>query len=130
MKHQPFGNTGLSVSGLGFGGAPIGFLKTDRRRVARVLNLLLDSGVNLIDTAASYKGSEQMIADTIGARRDQFVLVSKCGGPLDDINEPEWTPRLIEKTVDRSLRNLRTDRIDVMLLHSCGRDVLERGDCL
>jgi len=130
MTHHPFGNTGLSVSALGFGGAPIGFLKTDRDHAGRVLNLLLDHGVNLIDTGASYQGSEELIAETIGHRRDAFVLVSKCGGKLDDVDEPEWTPRMIARTVDRSLRNLKTDRLDVMLLHSCGKDALERGDCL
>lgn len=130
MTHQPFGKTGPSVSPLGFGGAPIGYLQTDRERVGKVLNLLLDSGVNLIDTAASYKGSEEAIAETIGKRRGEFVLVSKCGGALDDIDEPAWTPGLITRTVDRSLKRLKTDRLDVMLLHSCGRDVLERGDCL
>src|SRR5207302_1651275 len=48
MTKRPFGKTGLSVSPLGFGAAPIGYLQTDQDRVARILNLLLDSGVNLI----------------------------------------------------------------------------------
>ena len=59
MRKVTFGKTGLQVSVLGFGAAPIGYLDTDRQRVARVLNLLLDSGVNLIDTAASYPGAEE-----------------------------------------------------------------------
>src|SRR5205809_4390802 len=130
MENRTFGRTNLSVSVLGFGGAPIGYLNTDRQRVSRVLTLLLDGGVNLIDTAASYHGSEELIAETIGNRRDQFVLVSKCGGKLDDIDAPAWSPQLITQTVDRSLRRLKTDRIDVMLLHTCGMEVLEKGDAL
>ena len=67
MRKLPFGKTSLPVSPLGFGAAPIGYLDTDRQRVARILNLLLDAGVNLIDTAANYPGSEEAIADTVGA---------------------------------------------------------------
>src|SRR5215212_523907 len=79
MKKIPFGRTGLDVSVLGYGAAPIGYLATEQEKVTRILNLLLDQGVNLIDTAASYKGSEEMIAKAIGHRRSEFVLVSKCG---------------------------------------------------
>src|SRR4051812_43379373 len=79
MKTHPFGRTGFNVSVLGFGSAPVGYLKTDQDRAGQVMNQLLDAGVNLIDTAASYPGSEELIARTIGHRRDQFVLVSKCG---------------------------------------------------
>jgi aryl-alcohol dehydrogenase-like predicted oxidoreductase len=53
MNKVTFGRTGLSASPLGFGAAPIGYLDTDRQRVARILNLLLDAGVNLVDTAAN-----------------------------------------------------------------------------
>ena len=79
MDKVPFGRTGLHVSPLGFGAAPIGYLKTDRDRVAAILNLLLDAGVNLIDTAANYEGSEEVIGEAVGHRRGEFVLVSKCG---------------------------------------------------
>jgi aryl-alcohol dehydrogenase-like predicted oxidoreductase len=130
MQKRPFGKTGLSVSVLGFGGAPIGFLKTDRDRVADILRFLLDQGVNLIDTAASYQGSEELIADTIGSRREQFVLVSKCGQKVQGVEGEDWSPGLIAQTVDRSLRRLKTDRLDVMLLHSCSLDVLQRGEAL
>ena len=130
MEKRPFGKTGLSISVLGFGGAPIGFLKTDRDRVAEILRYLLDHGVNLIDTAASYQGSEELIADTIGPRREQFVLVSKCGQKVPGVEGEDWSAALIAKTVDRSLQRLRTDRLDVMLLHSCGLDVLQRGEAL
>jgi aryl-alcohol dehydrogenase-like predicted oxidoreductase len=130
MQNRPFGRTGLTVSPLGFGGAPIGLLETERGRVAAILNGLLDAGVNLIDTAAGYRGSEEFIADTIGRRRDQYVLVSKCGNKVEGIDAEPWSAALVSQTVDRSLRRLKTDRLDVMLLHSCGRDVLERGEAM
>ena len=58
MEQQAFGDTGLSVSPLGFGGSPFAFLGTEQERVSTILNLLLDAGVNVIDTAAMYPGSE------------------------------------------------------------------------
>jgi len=130
MEKRTFGRTGLSVSVLGFGGAPIGYLKTDRDRVSTILNFLLDRGVNLIDTAASYPGSEEVIAETIGHRRDQFVLVSKCGQKVEGVSGEDWSPQIIAQTVDRSLKRLKTDRLDVMLLHSCKLEVLEKGDAV
>ncbi len=128
MTKHPFGNTGFDVSPLGFGSAPIGYLGADQARASAILNLMLDSGVNLIDTAASYPGSEALIATAIGHRRGEFVLVSKCGGKLPDLpDEKMWSPTLIAKTVDRSLANLRTDHLDVMLLHSCDLKTLRDG---
>ena len=130
MEKRRFGRTGLDVSVLGFGGAPVGMLATDEARVGEILNGLLDAGVNLIDTAAMYLGSEEAIGRTVGHRRDEYVLVSKCGTAVSDIDAEEWTPELVTATVDRALGRLRTDRLDVMLLHSCDMDVLERGDAL
>jgi aryl-alcohol dehydrogenase-like predicted oxidoreductase len=130
MRKVTFGKTGLAVSVLGFGAAPIGYLDTDRQRVARILNLLLDSGVNLIDTAANYPGAEEAIAATVGGRRDQFVVVSKCGTKLPDLDEPAWSAANVTKTVERSLRRLNTDRLDVMLLHSCDQGTLRKGEAL
>ena len=127
MDKHPFGGTGFDVSVLGFGSAPIGYLNAEQDAASAILNLMLDSGVNLIDTAASYPGSEQLIQKAIGHRRGEFVLVSKCGGKLPDIAEPAWSPTLISQTVDRSLQNLGTDHLDVMLLHSCDLNKLKSG---
>src|SRR5437870_5129339 len=130
MRKVRFGKTGLDVSVLGFGAAPIGYLETERGRVATILNFLLDAGVNLIDTASNYPGAEEAIADTVGRRRGEYVLVSKCGPKLADQDERAWSAELIGKTVDRSLRQLRTDRLDVMLLHSCALKTLQKGEAL
>ena len=65
MERRTLGKTGLQISPLGFGGAPVGFLETEQEAVATILNELLDQGVNLIDTAARYDGSEEMIGKTI-----------------------------------------------------------------
>jgi aryl-alcohol dehydrogenase-like predicted oxidoreductase len=130
IERTIFGKTGLSVSRLGFGAGPIGYLKTDQERAGKILHLLLDSGVNLLDTAASYEGSETLIGNAVSSRREQYVLVSKCGRPVPDVNGEAWSAELILGTVDRSLRNLKTDHLDVMLLHSCDMDVLEKGEAM
>ena len=130
MELRGFGKTGFEVSALGFGGAPIGFLETDRRQVAELLNTLLDRGVNLIDTAAAYSGSEVAIGEAIGHRRDDYVLVSKCGQAFDDIEGAAWSAAAIEQTVERALRRLNTDHIDVVLLHSCDLETLKTGEAL
>src|SRR5215212_12207233 len=131
MEKRRFGRTGLDVSVLGFGGAPVGFLKTDRERVGKMLNFMLDQGVNVIDTAASYEGSEEVIAETIGKRRDEFVLVSKAGGRVPGSEGGrDWSGEQISQSVDRSLRRLKTDRIDVLLLHSCSLEALQQGEAL
>jgi aryl-alcohol dehydrogenase-like predicted oxidoreductase len=130
MDRRTLGKTGLQVSTIGFGGASIGFLDTDQDQVARLLATLLDGGVNVIDTAAYYKNSEQLIGNAIGHRRREYILISKCGTKLPEISAAPYTSELITFTVDRALRNLRTDHLDVMLLHSADLPTLQKGDAL
>ncbi len=128
MQQRVLGKTGLSVHPLGFGGAPIGLLDTQVTAAEKVLNYLLDEGVNLIDTAAVYKDSEVVIGKVIGHRRNEFILTSKCGRQLADLEGKEWTADYIAKTIDRSLQRLQTDHLDVMFLHSCTLEVLQQGE--
>ena len=130
MQTRTLGRTAFNVSVLGFGAAPVAYLDTERQRAAQVLTYLLDAGVNVIDTAASYPGSEEFLGEFFSARRDDYVLVSKCGAGADEIDAPAWSARSILHSVDRSLKRLRTDRIDVMLLHTCGLDTLKKGEAL
>lgn len=130
METRKLGRTGFEVSALGFGGGPVGFLGTDQDRVTNIINFLLDNGVNFIDTAAGYPGSEEAIGNAVSHRRDEYVLVSKCGQAFDDLEGEAWSPTVITQTVDRALRRLKTDRLDVMLLHGCDQEFLERGDAV
>lgn len=130
MEKSLFGKTGLLISPLGFGGGPIGFLDEDRKRVSAILNPLLDAGVNLIDTAACYAGSEPLIGEVVGHRRDEYILVTKCGHQVDDVPGKEWSAELIGLTVERALKRLKTDHIDIMFLHSCDLAVLKRGEAI
>ena len=130
MIKARFGKTGFDVTPLGFGAAEIGYLKPQREQAVRVLNLLLDEGVNVIDTAASYETSEEIIADAIGHRRGQFVLISKCGNKIGELQGEDWSASLITQSVERSLRRLKTDALDVMLLHTCDEAILRKGEAL
>jgi aryl-alcohol dehydrogenase-like predicted oxidoreductase len=130
MNHRTFGKTGLSVTSLGFGAGPIGYLGTDQKQVETIVNTLLDAGVDIIDTAAAYHGSEEALGKAVAYRRKEFILVSKCGQQFDDLPGQAWSAAAVTATVDRSLRRLKTDHLDVMLLHSCNLEVLQRGEAL
>jgi aryl-alcohol dehydrogenase-like predicted oxidoreductase len=125
---RPFGTTGLLVSPVAFGSAPIGLLASEREAAGRLMHRLLDEGVNVIDTAAAYLGAEEAIGATLAGRRDEFVLVTKCAA---DNTPSGWVQatgkKEIAEQIDRSLVRLQTDRIDVVLIHSLPLDVLRQG---
>ena len=84
----------------------------------------------MIDTAASYPGSERFIGEHLSHRRNEFVLISKCGSKIPESDASPWSEKLVSDTVDRALRLLKTDRIDVMLLHSCDLETLKNGEAI
>lgn len=123
---RPLGRTGLSISAVGLGAGRIGGDEVDDAVVDRLIGAALDAGVTLIDTARSYGLSEERLGRSLAGRRDRFVLSTKVGYGVPGV--PDWTGRCIELGVDAALGRLATDRIDVVHLHSCGLDVLERGE--
>lgn len=130
MERARLGKTELEVSRLGFGGAEIGWdEKQTADNVGKLLNAALDEGLNLIDTAAAYKASEQLIGATVGHRRKEFILLSKAGA-LDAFTRYDWSKRGILETIQTSLKNLRTDYLDVAQLHSCGVEILKQGEVI
>jgi aryl-alcohol dehydrogenase-like predicted oxidoreductase len=130
LTKRTLGKTGLVVSSLGFGSSPIGFRESDPAQAATLLHLLLDLGVNVIDTGECYAAAEDMIGNEISHRRDEYVLITKCGHKFSGADAEDWSPQLIRQSVDRSLRRLRTECIDVMLLHTCDMDILKKGDVM
>jgi len=130
MEKVALGRTGLEVSRMAFGAGPVGYLDSGQEEVTRILGTLLDAGVNLVDTAAAYLGSEEVVGRALGPRRASCVLLSKCGRRVPDVPGEDWSAGLVTGTVERSLRRLGTDHLDIMLLHSCSRQVLERGEAL
>ncbi|MGE5346124.1 MAG: aldo/keto reductase [Acidithiobacillales bacterium] len=129
MERRALGGTGLSVSVLGFGGAEIGYEGASLKTVEALLGGALDAGLDVIDTAECYYESERLIGRAAGHRRREFFLFTKCGHD-QGIGLPEWTPRLVEASVERSLRLLRTDHLDLLQLHSCDEKVLRKGDLI
>ncbi|HXN86139.1 MAG TPA: aldo/keto reductase [Candidatus Binataceae bacterium] len=133
MKQRAFGKTGLKVSPLGFGGSEIGYQAVSPKIVAKLLGAALDAGVNAIDTAECYPDSEQLIGNAISHRRHDYHLFTKCGhvsGVLERLRYSEWDPRLLAKSIDQSLKNLRTDHLDLVQLHSCSKAVLRKGEVI
>ena len=132
MEKRTLGRTGIEVSRLGLGLAEISrqvLQGRDTPDAVQVLNLALDIGINFLDTAACYASSEALIGSAVPHRRDEFFLASKCGHAVETEAEP-WTAGLIAESVDRSLRRLNTEYLDILQLHSCDLDVLERGEAI
>ncbi len=124
MELRPLGNTGLKVSPLGFGAGPVGDAGLSEEAAGALLQGVLDAGITFIDTAPSYGLSEERIGRHLQGRRAQFVLSTKCGYGVPGVED--WTGPCITQGIELALRRLRTDVIDVMHLHSCPVDVLER----
>jgi aryl-alcohol dehydrogenase-like predicted oxidoreductase len=129
MEKRRFGKTEMQVSGLGFGGAEIGYQNASLKTVEALLCNALDEGLNVIDTAECYQGSEELIGAAVSTRRADFYLFTKCGhGARYDI--PEWSAEQIAASIERSLRRLRTDYLDLIQLHSCDETLLRKGDVI
>ena len=126
MEKRQLGKTGMAVSVLGFGGAEIGFEGASKKDVNDLLAKALDLGLNAIDTAECYVNSEELIGEAIGARRSDFYLFTKCGHK--DGFKDAWSKEEIAVSIEKSLKNLKTDHVDLLQLHSCGEDVLAKGD--
>ncbi|HEY7314667.1 MAG TPA: aldo/keto reductase, partial [Gemmataceae bacterium] len=127
METRQLGKTDMHVSVLGFGGAEIGFEKAAAQTVADLLHSALDAGLNVIDTAECYLQSEELIGQAVSGRRKDFFLFTKCGHP-DDPGVGDWRPESLLTSIQRSLKRLRTDRLDLVQLHSCTEEELRKGD--
>ena len=126
MRYRPFGRTGLQVSVVGFGCWPMagdryGAIEDDE--AVKAIHRALERGVNCVDTAPAYGGghSEEVVGRALAGRRRDVILVTKCGvkvpppgqpGPLRDASRAN-----ILREVDASLKRLRTDWVDVLLVH-------------
>jgi aryl-alcohol dehydrogenase-like predicted oxidoreductase len=107
IEMRPFGKTGHSSTAVIFGGAALG--KVDQDTADRVLDLLLEHGINHIDTAPSYGDAELRIGPWMDEHRDDFFLATKTG---------ERDHAGAKAEIHRSLERLRTDRVDLLQLHA------------
>lgn len=128
METRRLGKTGMIVSVIGFGASEIGYRNVAPRTVETLLNSALDAGLNVIDTAACYDTSEELIGQTVGHRRRDYHLLTKCGH-ANGLAAPEWSPEIVEMSLARSLKRLRTEYVDLLQFHSCGAATL-RNDAL
>ncbi len=129
METRVLGRTGMAVSALGFGGAEIGYQGASEETVKELLSAALAAGLNVIDTAECYDESEELIGRAIGRRRNHIFLFTKCGH-ASGLDLTDWDPKLLERSIDRSLKRLRTDYLDLVQLHSCSEAVLKQGDAI
>lgn len=122
MKKRILGNTGIKVSEVGFGAWQLGNDKdwgkmTDDEAIYLV-NKAMDSGCNFFDTAPNYGfgKSEELLGKAFIGKRDQVVISSKCGHHSND--EQNFEPDKLILSVEDSLRRLKTDYLDSLLLHN------------
>jgi aryl-alcohol dehydrogenase-like predicted oxidoreductase len=130
IERRALGETGLRVSVVGFGGSETGYGGTSARTVAKILGAALDEGLNFIDTAACYGDGEDQIGKAVAHRRGEFYLATKCGHASGDLTGSDWDPKLVARSIERSLKRLRTDHIDLMQLHSCDAATIRGGRVL
>ena len=140
LPKTTFGRTGFEVTRLGYGAmelmAGLRGRAIEAQPAKRLLNAVLDAGINFIDTSPDYGNSEILIGEAISHRRDQYFLASKCGCP---INQPRpasgerpphvFTRQNIRACVEQSLKRMKTDHLDlVQFHHNPTRSVLEEND--
>jgi aryl-alcohol dehydrogenase-like predicted oxidoreductase len=122
MEQRPFGLTGLDVSAIGFGCWEVGggYGQVEEDEFARAVGRALDVGVNCFDTAEGYGmgASERALGKALGSRRDEAVIVSKFGmNYRDKPNLRDSSRERVFASIDKSLQNLGTDRLDAYLVH-------------
>jgi aryl-alcohol dehydrogenase-like predicted oxidoreductase len=139
IQTRPLGRTGADVTILGYGamelrGEPRGPAIGDED-AGRLLNAVLDGGINLIDTSIDYGRSEELIGRYLGHRRDEYFLASKCGCLLETpagATPPfphDYSPGNVRAGIEQSLRRLGTDRLDLVQVHmSPGPAVLAENE--
>lgn len=123
---RQLGSTGLDVPILGLGAGMLGDPSLDEAIAGRLLNEAIDLGLTLIDAAPGYGIAEQRIGHHLAHRRGEYVLSTKLGYGVEGV--PDWTGETIARGIDRALGLLRTERIDIALLHSCPVETLRRDD--
>ncbi|MBQ7052925.1 MAG: aldo/keto reductase [Clostridia bacterium] len=107
MEYTTLGKTGLRISRMGFGGIPI--QKVDVGTVRKLMESLAEKGVNYIDTARGYTVSESYLGEALEGMREKFVIATKSMAR---------TKEAMEKDIEISLANLRTDYIDLYQVHN------------
>ena len=115
MEYRILGKTGLKISRLGFGGIPIQRIDAEGTKV--LMHQLKDAGVNFIDTARGYTVSEEYLGYALEGIREDFVIATKS---------MSRTKEAMAADIDISLKNLRTDYIDLYQVHNATPEQLQQ----
>jgi aryl-alcohol dehydrogenase-like predicted oxidoreductase len=137
MKRNKLGRTALEVTQIGYGAMELrnthfraGTVFT-AKDAKLILNKVLDSGINFIDTSYDYPHSEEYIGRFISHRRREFYLASKCGCTdqpgKDGYHVHVWTRQNLLKNIETSLRRLNTDYLDIWQLHNPALNDVQNG---
>ena len=142
LPRRALGATGIEVSLIGLGTVKIGrntalnmapFDLPSLRQARRLIDRAWDLGINLLDTAAAYGESEARLGELLKDNRGRWVLCTKAGEMHEDgASRYDFSGQAIRRSVETSLRRLRTDYLDVVLVHSDGHDtaILAESDAL
>jgi aryl-alcohol dehydrogenase-like predicted oxidoreductase len=134
MEQRPLGHTSLSVSHIGWGTVKIGrntsvkfpeaFELPSEEEAIAIVHGMIDLGITLIDTAPAYGLAESRLGSALAGRRDDVVLCTKVGETFTaGQSQHDFSGAAARASLHESLRRLRTDHVDVVLVHSDGRDL-------
>ena len=122
MEFRQFGRTSLKVSAIGFGCWEVGgtYGRIDESEFQRAVARAIDGGITCFDTAEAYGMgvSEEALVRALGPRRNQVVIATKFGVGYDEMpNRRDSSPARVFASIEKSLRRLRTDHVDIYLVH-------------
>jgi aryl-alcohol dehydrogenase-like predicted oxidoreductase len=134
IPQRPLGSTGLNVSVLGLGTVKFGrnqkikyptFELPTNEAICQLLDDAQSYGINLLDTAPAYGIAEERLGELLGTRRNAFVVITKCGEEfVNGESIYDFSAEHTRLSVERSLKRLKTNRLDCVLVH-CPRSDLE-----
>lgn len=133
LQKRCLADTGIEVSVLGLGTVkigrntgvkyPQGFALPSDEQVKKLLHKARELGINLLDTAPAYGSSEERLGQFIKNTRSEWVIMSKVGEEfVNNTSQFDFTPNGMIESVERSLKRLGTDYLDILLIHSNGED--------
>ncbi|KYF49794.1 aldo/keto reductase [Sorangium cellulosum] len=132
MDYRPLGRTGLRISTVSFGAWAIGgtWGDVDDKESLAALHRAVERGVNFFDTADVYGDgrSERLLARLRRERREEIVIATKAGRRLSPHNAASYSEENLTAFVERSLKNLETDALDLVQLHCPPTDVYYRPE--
>jgi aryl-alcohol dehydrogenase-like predicted oxidoreductase len=134
LKPETIPGTDIAVSRIGLGTVKLGrnqqvkypqdFALPSDRQVCALLVSAQELGINLLDTAPAYGHSEERLGKLLGSQRHEWILSTKVGEEFTaGVSHYDFTPEHARKSIERSLQRLKTDFLDIVLVHSDGEDL-------